>query len=625
MILFLSLLSIIGYASRINFLRNKKFDTSIPFTISVLIIALFLSGYFEILRVASKIILFFGVSLFFWTCYEFLIQKKNDRNLKNQFCFIFLCLLFWMLTRTEYYSFFNGADNFSHWARASMIIIENDRLFIGSDPIYFPDYPPGTALYNYYFFIFQPLSNNNLMFAQGTISIALLTPFFNIISQSFKSKFVIRSILYIFLISILYSFQQGLHTLTADIVLALFFGVAISGYFYNRYESNTIVSIISIAPIALVIILIKPIGMFFFLTIILVIFSDIFFKRKDFYFFKQSILLFMIFLIGICLNFFWGDFKKNNQLDRTFKNPISSQSISSIISAFNPNTSTKLQKLTISNYVDRIASPLKYYKTSIWFFVTLFYLIILFKFNAKLLYKDVIPIMTLFAGFIFYQFILLLLYLFSFGSYEGPLLASIDRYSMTYYIGILLLLFSLFIYRINFLNNDSKNYYVVIIFVVVISILPNINSARKDILKSFFSSSFFINQSYIQDSSNLINLEVGFEKKIFYVWQESYGVEKMQFNYEIYPNQSNSNCWSIGKYQSLSKSGDHWSCDLNSSEFRDLISEYDYIFLAKVDQLFKTKLSILFSDKLIEDGNLYKVINSNNNISMKFVNNFKKN
>ena len=236
MSVFLSLIAIIGFASQLRF-HKLTVDTSITFTVSTLIIILFIAGYFSVLDIATNILMFTGFILFLR--YFLTIFNNKEKLLQSYdqfFFFIILSLLFFILTRTDFYSLFNGSDNFSHWARATKIIMENNRFFIGSDPIFFPDYPPGTALYNYFFLLYSENNNNNLMFAQGTLSIALISPFFKLAEK--RLNFWLRLLSYIFLISTIYFFYHGLHTLTADIVLSLLFAINISAYLVNRYNSS---------------------------------------------------------------------------------------------------------------------------------------------------------------------------------------------------------------------------------------------------------------------------------------------------------------------------------------------------------------------------------------------------
>ena len=146
---------------------------------------------------------------------------------------------------------------FSHWGRVSKIIASNDRLIIPTDPLWFPTYPPGIALFDYFFFQFSDFSESDAMFTHGFFIFTALALVFSVVPKNINKYLFIFISLFIY--TLIYFFGLGLHTLSADLILGVVFGVALFGYLLDR-QNQRMSAMLRLLPLLLLLVIIKQIG-----------------------------------------------------------------------------------------------------------------------------------------------------------------------------------------------------------------------------------------------------------------------------------------------------------------------------------------------------------------------------
>jgi hypothetical protein len=107
-----------------------------------------------------------------------------------------------------------------------------------------------------------------------------------------------------------------------------------------------------------------------------------------------------------------------------------------ILTAFNPDTASEKQAVIINNFIDYFL--FSHHLSTFWFLVTMLLMggIVAIK-NMNKTNAYISAFISTYIFFLAYITVLLILYLFIFSEYDGPRLASIDRYTVTYILGIL--------------------------------------------------------------------------------------------------------------------------------------------------------------------------------------------
>lgn len=265
--LLLFILSSTGYAL---YLKKRTIIVEfIPIIIfSSAISLLFLGGLLNILKLTIIGLLVGGLLLlatFFWQTKDL---KKSFRGLFSPgiLFLLFFCIVFGINTRGNLFLHY---DNFSHWA----LIVKSLGLTgqlpnFNIDVILFTSYPPGSALFVYFFAKIVGLTEANAILAQIVLILACITTLFAWVrkvhdSQQFKSSKKQNAILILTTILAFYLFNGP--TFMKDLLvdnLLLLFSVAtitIIFYYFNNFKKALILSL----PLMTSMLLIKNSGVIF--------------------------------------------------------------------------------------------------------------------------------------------------------------------------------------------------------------------------------------------------------------------------------------------------------------------------------------------------------------------------
>ena len=238
------------------------------------------------------------------------------------------------------------------------------------------------------------------------------------------------------------------------------------------------------------------------------------------------------------------------------------------------------------------------------FLINQFILILfIFSLNKKLSINVILHNLFLLFGYILYLYGLLILYNFSFGDYEGPRLASFERYQSVFQIGWIL--FNLnYVFQSKFFQNlDFSKFLLkfswIPIFIFIVSL---------SILKIYINNFTERGQFRVQELHNRIQIftqEVQKlteeNSKIKVVWQNSNGLEIGIIRYNLIPRFVRGGSFGI-KYNE----NDVWTNSISKEKFIDELEKYDYLLLAFTDENFWNIYGDIFqnidfiSDALIE-------------------------
>jgi hypothetical protein len=356
-------------------------------------------------------------------------------------------------------------------------------------------------------------------------------------------------------------------------------------------------------PVLLYTIQIKQIGILFsFFTLAIIGFDYLRYeKHKRFYNFVKIALLLIILLL---FQWTWKNYLVTQGMQRSFN-----ISLEQIFGLFNQATISDRQSITVSRFVDYFF--FSHHLSTYWFMATLlmFAGATVFK-KVNSLELKLTPFILSYFLFIVYSIILLILYLFSFTPWEGVRLASIDRYILTYLLG-LLIFFGGALLNISS-EIKAKKYKMFLLAISVVMVLPNAGRILLDTVRVVLNTSPSHTAGEISQISEYVKEKTPDNSKIYVVWSEGSNDESVIFSYFLRPRLSNTVCSSVKPANSIRTEDDPWSCSMSREQFYQTISNYDYLLLARASDEF---INYFLEESSIEYSGyqsiLFKIVGSN--------------
>lgn len=597
--------------------HNKTFEKILPLTIFSIILIIYVFGLLNLLKLGFYIVIMLSLIYYILSIKELYKQKNFKNLLKKLFTpgFVIWCIFYFLLFLFYKNRMLANWDEFTHWGDVVKMMYNNNVF--STNPISLSaakTYPPNMAIWQYFF---QVMKNSNfseyyLFISYQLFALSLFLPFLK--NVKWKDYYKILIIILVIILSPILIFKNYYATIYIDAVLGMMFAHTLALIFTNKEYDKF--SIIQIGLSLFTLTLLKDVAPLFSLICWGAIVVDIIFVKRNYKYIKKThfkIFLKKIYPIFVFLFIIFGAYF-SWKLNIVFSSEVGKSgnvsNIQTIIKNILSNDDSYMKSVVL-NYINALSN----YKIFIGFNVYVFSIImILFCYlihqQEKNKYKSRITILILFAGELLYIFIMLLLYLMKFSEYEATILASYDRY-----IGIYLnaILFFVIFLIINNKNNEKigKNLLILISFIIINIPINNFLSMicynRNDIQNTINNR-----QEYIR-SYNMIKNKIGENKKskIYIIVQNSDGLDKWILKYSIRDilsgvNDSDYWSWSLGEKYS---DGDLWTKNIDSNEWMDeLIKNYDYVFLFRVDEPFIKKYGNLFdNNKNIRDNELYKV------------------
>ncbi|WP_254907611.1 hypothetical protein [Candidatus Enterococcus lemimoniae] len=432
--LLLFILSTLGYTLYLK-KRNIVVEFIPVIIFSSVIPILFIGGLLNILKLTILSILAVGVFLllsFFW----------KNKNIKKEFrdllspgilFFLFFCLVFAINTRGNLFLHY---DNFSHWA----LIVKSLGLTgqlpnFNIDVIMFNSYPPGSALFVYFFAKVVGLTEANAIFAQILLILACITTLFawtrKFQDPHLKSSKKQNAILILTTVLAFYLFNGPtfMKDLLVDNLLLLFSVAAMNIIFY--YFDNFKKALLLSLPLMASMLLIKNSGVIFIGINTLFLLASAWnnYKMNRLTLAKKEISLFgTIFLIPWFLFYLWlTHVKYVYPAGATGKHDMSIEYYKKIFSEKTYSDILKITKAFILRMFD-FRNFSAFYELLAFSIVALLIALYIKKntqFNIKNTKLMILGANILFLG---YMGILWLMYLVSMPLGEAMMLASFDRY-----------------------------------------------------------------------------------------------------------------------------------------------------------------------------------------------------
>ncbi len=580
---FLSILSLLGVAHLLKIGTPLTAGLSIFHASIITCLILYVGALADLLpetALGIRVVGMVGIALLLIDMF------KSRARLNAEIIFMVVTMAgFYLLCQTTAFRSFSQVDDFGYWGRLSRYMAEQNTLLGRHESIRPLDYPPIAALFQYFFVHFSGFEDRIAIFAQGILIISGTSLLIRPISTATRVGAVIWACLSSLSIYSLYwifsswFMTVSLGTLSVDLLLGISFGLTWHVYYSLDQQCDSSKRIGAAVPIILFIILLKPIGILFAAISICVIFLD-YLKMN-----QTGLRWRLTTSVAICISILifyatWKIYLSKQGINPTFPTTFT---FTDIFNAFNFDLATQRQVITITNFLNQIF--FSFDRTTYWFLISFSLLAVIFFISKHAKIKfSILPYLFVYAGLCVYLAALLVLYLFSFSEWEGTRLASIDRYTKTYIIGVLVF----FGGRIIFLANGRSLNWSLKLGVSLLSLLliaPNLGYVTRDIKRIVFKQ----DPSYVDRVvavADQVLLRTPSNAKIYFVYSDGSNDESGIFNYLITPRTSNSNCSFIRPPDIAFSDSQPWACALSLDDFRAKITSFDFVVLAKVSQEF---------------------------------------
>ncbi len=606
------LLYILFFTYSLMSLMKTKFERVLPFTFIISALVLFLSQFlFKTFYIG-----FFACILFsFLFPIKILIKKESLKTIKEKYItkgvFAFL-LLYFIVFLFDFNRFFTHWDELSHWGKMvkemfrlnSFYSVETSNLLVHKD------YPPIMSLMELFYTILSgKFREVYLIRCMHLFEGSLILSCLQYEKCTYKEAIFKTSIslILMYLLTLLFDTAIVINSIYTDYVLAFFVAYLLFHIFKN-HEFNWI-EIILFSISCIFLLLLKQVAIAFYLMILFLFIIHAVMNKYKWNYKRIFITCLLLIILPLASLFLWNNYINHLGIQRQFN--ISDMNPSTFLSIAKGSSGEDWQRETIKNYSYAIFNKsilnskvqMSYIQFGI---VLLFTIYILYKkLKEKIKIKNMIALsITLFLGFFGYMLLMLLLYVYSFGEYEGPILASFDRYMSTY---ILICFYTLFFIYIKFNNLKTKEQlrYIVIIFAIAIVIEPMAYAKIRPDLILLNNHDF---DEYKQ-ASEFIDQYAKELDKVYIIDQ----VEKNGAMYFInyFSNKVSTN---RADYTLLTNGGS--TEELFYSAYYDNMKKYKYLYTFTIDEEFMNAYHFLTNDS-IQEKTLYEIVIENNQLILK--------
>ena len=215
---------------------------------------------------------------------------------------------------------------------------------------------------------------------------------------------------------------------------------------------------------------------------------------------------------------------------------------------------------------------------------------------------------------IYYALLMYFLYATTFSERGAVNIASFERYMNSFVISVFLLFVALFFDSEIWKKATPVKVYWIILIVLLFDLRFHHINAFEQILPGNVTHDDEKVSYYTEIAENIVNCSDE-ESRIYIVKRGDNGDFVVHQRYYCYPRIVNGG--SIGP--KVDKD-DAFSSDIASDEFRELLTEYDYLYLSDIDNAFIEQYAAVFDDvDLLRQGQLYKITDYHEKIGLEAV------
>lgn len=606
----LLVIGIISFA--IALVARKNIVETLPVGIMGIISILYFFGFLGNLKIGYYIIIaIMLISLLF-------ILLKTIKEKHNIFQYLSIGLILYGVFALWLYEINNGRmlcewDEFTHWGFTVKIMYDSNKFSneLGST-LYFVDYLPGTALFQY--FVLQCIGKFNESFmsiAQGLLLGSFIVPLCNIKISS-KKDFLRNILIFMILLTIPIGFYSSVYSsLYVDAALGFVFAYIL--YCHFSTTTRDIFYYVNMSLSFGFLCIIKPSGIGLMVLLVVMLLCDNIYNKRYVFSNKKQFILNGIFdiipvLVGFIYKKAWSI--RLDKLGYAAHFDTGRITIKGLLNVLQ-GKGEEYQSQTLKNFYNVfIGSDTKHFvNSSLIMYILLFFIMAMLLFMVKRKKNYIILGITSTAVFLVYSVYMLSLYLFSYSQVEAVALASFNRYEYTMITGILLGMMMIFLSQIANHANLSKLFlvYVCVLFMLPGQVVYWWNNDDNIQYSIDFRSKYAYGEK--------INKELSSDDKVYIISQDSDGLDYFVLRYTISPVHTqvrrDDQSWNDVSYSIGQPRGENDGNRrvITSEEWMQYLldEDFNYVFLYHIDDQFISEFGGLFDDNEVTDNQLYSV------------------
>ncbi|VVM36139.1 hypothetical protein PS662_03085 [Pseudomonas fluorescens] len=484
---------------------------------------------------------------------------------------------------------FLGWDEFSHWALVAKYLIAENRLFTADSQIMFLAYPPGTALFQYYFAQVMGAADGTILFAHMSLLAAAVLA---LVSNSARKPLVAISILMVCFV-VIYGLGYDIYEIYVDLILGALLGAAVAILLAKKSDIRGYLIVI---PMLMFLPLVKHVGFAFALVGLGAMVVAAVFDCRTLPSRQQRIRIAACVFAAIAGVAFTQLSWHSYYLSLGVTDPYARvMTISNVLEFFINPTSDKHVAVWAEFWQRILPADASSGVSLISPALEALILVVLTGIHVWLL-PTAIRVRQLFifsivaAGLVAFSCLLLLSYGFYFSDYESVRLASFERYFGSYLLAWGFALAGAAGQQIAVMQRSRLVSFVMLpLLLMVFVLIPKVHAA-------FFTDEGKARHqelSGLRDISRQLSIDIRSvakpNQKTYFIDPYSTGYTFFMFRYEMAPMVINTKCWVLRV--PVSKD-DIYACDLPLDAALD---GYDFLALGKVDAEFWVRYGSWFA------------------------------
>ncbi len=608
-------------------ISKKSFGKCIPVTMMLNAFIYFFSQViFQTFKIGFIINILLAIS-FIIIVINMKLKKKDFSTLKENFFskgfYVFLTAYI-AIYIFDFNREFTVWDEYSHWGEMVKECLRLDRFYSVKNSVLMvhKDYPPIMQLLETFFCTLS--GGYKEQFLKRIVHLFCFSMFIPAIADSkkfSKSKTSLKALIIIGIVFLTFLFydQHGIiNSIYNDYLMAIIAAYLLGHIILSKNPLDNF-NLITLSLGCSFLILTKQIGLTLYLMALFLFTIDLILKyKKKIIDLQKSHIIYMILKVLVLLILIplliwkgWNIYISNLKVEQQFD--LADIKLTQLVDIMHGKSGKKYQIDAAANYINAIkrnnlttsnSIQLSYIQS---FVLVLLLLYLIWLYGKQYFYKEELSLLavTLAIGLIGYAFVMLVTYVFSFGPYEGPTLASFNRYIPTYILICFSVLIMLFIYANSKRDKTNKSLKTVLIVLAVLLLIQGPESMYQCFPKISKKS-----ESVYKYHSNIINKKTKKDDKVFIIAQNSCG--DFQYIIQYYSNPRKINIdnfnWEVKKKKDYQE---YFDKKINKN-----ILKYDYLYIASLDKKFIDKYNFVFPDDDIKETNLYKIKNDNGKVKL---------
>jgi hypothetical protein len=587
---------------------DKRYEETIPITSSMIVVILFLFGIVGNMRLGAIAVCTVSAGMILFSIAWIIIKKKIRTFIGNFFtsAFVIFGLLCVAIVYLNVGRMATQGDEFSHWADIVKVFTTIDDFGTNAKAYsMYKNYPPAMSLFQYF------CEKVYIWFGNGTYSewrmyaayqIFALTYFMPFLNKR-KIYFYIFSLIIILLFPLVY-YSTFYDNLMIDSFLGILSGTGLAMVFISRKKDTFYTLRVLLTCIILT--LSKDAGMFFAVTLACAYVWDYCSGQKG------TVRGKFLVVGGAICSFLIPKLLWNGYLKLHDANPTSVPIDFKVLIQIILNKIDNYQRITWEEFWKALFTRMVSlgnigigvnYIAIILINIVLLYAIIVWYIKSDESYSKIGKILMAIVSiqYVLYIIGLCLTYVFKFGSYEGPRLASYERYMNIAMLSVWTTVIMLIVFKLQTICKENWGLGLAVA-AIIITVSAN-DEMYGFISRDTVKESIEIRDSYTEICDKIMDCATG-ESNIYIVQQELKGTEGLVMKYLLRPNRVAGA--SIGEpfYD-----GDVWTHELTAEEWiEDLCENYDLVVLYKLNDYFYQEFSSAFADPNdIEEKAVYAV------------------